>query len=116
MPNFVTELERRIHYKDDKDRDRVFRGAVQLLPERYWAKYDLSAVRLGWEMALMLQEQERSAAEAKLGLQLNQLKQLAENTTCGACEYEEADGSLFRHCHSCQEKIVLGLWQATHPE
>lgn len=35
-------------------------------------------------------------------------------TSCSACDYEEADGSLFRHCDECMLKIVSGLWQATH--
>jgi hypothetical protein len=28
-----------------------FRSVIEQLPQKHWAKYDLSAVRLGWEFA-----------------------------------------------------------------
>lgn len=31
------------------DRDPAFRDFVESLPDTHWAKYDLSAMRLGWE-------------------------------------------------------------------
>lgn len=31
--------------------DPEFRAAVEALPARYWARYDLSAARMGWAMA-----------------------------------------------------------------
>lgn len=32
-------------------KDEKFREFVESLPDKYWAKYDLSAVRLGWDAA-----------------------------------------------------------------
>lgn len=32
------------------ERDLVFEAAIKELPAEHWAKYDLSAVRLGWEL------------------------------------------------------------------
>ena len=31
--------------------DGEFQSFVAMLPKKYWAKYDLSALRLGWEAA-----------------------------------------------------------------
>ena len=33
-----------------QDADLEFSFFIKKLPENYWAKYDLSAVRLGWEL------------------------------------------------------------------
>ena len=33
------------------DNDPEFREWVESLPEKHWAKYDLSAARLGWDAA-----------------------------------------------------------------
>lgn len=38
-----------------------FRKFVEMLPDNYWAKYDLSAVRLGWEAYKALQEDRKQA-------------------------------------------------------
>lgn len=32
--------------------DKEFRKFIESLPDKHWAKYDLSAVRLGWDSAI----------------------------------------------------------------
>ena len=39
------------------EEDDEFRSVVNELPEQYWAKYDLSAVRLSWELRKRFSEQ-----------------------------------------------------------
>ena len=38
-----------------------FQAAVAELPDAYWARYDLSAVRIGWELAHKAQPQSPAA-------------------------------------------------------
>ena len=42
-------VERIVMCDFDKSNDTEFRDFVEQLPDKCWAKYDLSAVRLGWE-------------------------------------------------------------------
>ena len=32
--------------------------------------------------------------------------QILESTHCSKCDYEEAEGELFQHCHDCCVKII----------
>lgn len=38
--------------------DKAFKAFVAAMPEKHWARYDLSAVRLGWDACKALKEKE----------------------------------------------------------
>ena len=44
------EFEELLAMKYAQDNDPEFRSIIEKLPAKYWARYDLSAVRLGWEI------------------------------------------------------------------
>lgn len=44
---------------------------------------------------------------------VKELRKIAEHC-CSKCEYDEAEGGLFRHCSKCMEWIVKKLWSITH--
>lgn len=52
-----TELAERCLLEESAE----FRAFVEQMPDKHWAKYDLSAVRLGWEAARLRQQSEDSA-------------------------------------------------------
>ena len=37
-----------------EDRDAEYKKFIEQMPDTHWAKYDLSAVRLGWEAHKLL--------------------------------------------------------------
>lgn len=43
----VGELSRELWHEDE-----AFSAWVRAMPDKYWAKYDLSAIRLGYELGL----------------------------------------------------------------
>ena len=42
----------------------------------------------------------------------NRARKVLKNTHCMKCEYDEAEGDLLNHCHSCLRKIVSDMWCA----
>jgi hypothetical protein len=44
---------------------------------------------------------------------IKQLRAISEHC-CSKCEYDEAEGGLFRHCNKCMEWIVKKIWSLTH--
>lgn len=51
LPN-IKDVEKRLWHEDE-----AFTEWARAMPDKYWAKYDLSAVRLGYELALMAMEE-----------------------------------------------------------
>lgn len=48
------------------DRDPYFRAYVEQMPDTHWAKYDLSAVRLGWEAHKVLHTNMQATSNGRI--------------------------------------------------
>lgn len=75
------------------DGDKEFRSFIEQMPDKHLSKYDLSAVRLGWEARKLLNEnkpnsdmQQRVDNLAKLILKANR-KQIRESLMPDELEY-----------------------------
>jgi len=56
--NHRRELDQEIATNNRIKKDKEFKSFIDSLPKEHWAKYDLSAVRLGWDAAMKKQNEE----------------------------------------------------------
>ena len=38
-----------------------------------------------------------------------EILKIVNETTCGHCEYDEAEGGIFSHCDACCRKVVIKI-------